>query len=577
MTPSTTPGHQRAKHDARSSNDAHGLPDRVPVLIIGAGPIGLALGVELGMHGVASLLVEQDTEVPSVPVKAMLLNPRALEQFRRWGIATTLRQAATTPPAWQKQVVLATSLTGREYGAFRQGLSFRGADDSDRVAESAQLVMQPTTTKVLRDRAVELGATVALGWRLVSLDQDENGCIAEVEQVTTGTRQVIGSDYLVGCDGAQSTVRVSAGISRSGRGGVAAHLLLHWESPEVFTHSRITPGAFNALYHPDGNALAVPIDEKSWCAHVAGYPVDLDLDTVDVDAIVQRIVGPDIPFTLTYKGVYKIHERIADRYRVGRLFLAGDAAHLCAPWGGHNMNAGMADALNLGWKLAATLMGWGGDALLDSYEAERRPIAVTNAVEASSNVDRWIETYETVLSTIDAEVLEADGHEAESRRRAWGDALWRGVRAQFDSEGITLDQRYHSEVIAEDPAPVTPWSATVYSPSSHPGHRAPHAWLSAQVSLYDAMGIGFSILYHPGDATAAMGFVAQANRIGIPLTPIELTDPIAAIRYDHPLTVVRPDQHVAWRGSADSDPTAVLLKITGCEDQVHEGATAALS
>lgn len=539
------------------------LPAKTQVLVVGGGPVGAALGIELTRRGVDVLVVEEADTIEQWPVKAMLLNPRTLEHFRRWGMAEAIRAAATTPVAWQRGLTLATSLTGSELGSFRNGFAFRATEESDRTAESAQVIMQPDTTQVLRATFERDGGHLALGWRVSALEQDGDGATVQIEHVATSLRQVVQCVYVVGCDGPASIVRRAAGIERTGRGGLAANLLLHWRSPQVLERSRLTPAAFTALYHPDGGALCVPIDAEHWCAHVAGYPVDVDITTVDVDSIVRRIVGPEVEFELVYAGVYKVHERIAERYRQGRFFIAGDAAHLYAPFGGHNMNSGLGDAVDLGWKLAAVLDGWAGEALLDSYTAERRPIAVTNAAEASGNVARFVAAGHSVTASMDVAHLDDPGVMAQTQRRAWGDALWSATKSQYLSDGICLDQRYESPVIVSDETVSEPWSSLALAVSSAPGHRAPHGWLADGDSLYDHFGPGFSLVVHEGGAASAEGFVSSATELGIPLSLVELTDPVLRARYEFPLTLVRPDQHVAWRGTPDVDSEAVLVAVTG--------------
>lgn len=554
-----------------TADGSAGLPLAVQTVIIGGGPVGCALGVELSGRGISCLVVDKDVEIPVAPVKAMYLNPRTMEHFRRWSIAETVRNAATTPKGWQRDVTMATSLSGGEMGSFRQGFDFRATEESDDVAESAQVVMQPDTLRVLRTRLMQNAGTLALGWECVALSQDESGCTVELVEAGTGRRHVVAAEFVAGCDGPQSIVRTSAGIPRSGLGGLSANLLLHFRAPELLENPALTPAAFTSLYHPEGNALCVPIDREHWCAHVAGYPVDVDLDELDVNAIITRIVGDGIAFELTFKGVYKVHERIADAYRSGRFFLAGDAAHLYAPFGGHNMNSGLGDAVDLGWKLAAVLQGWAGEDLLDSYEAERRPVALTNAKEASGNVARFVAAGKSAIQNMREFGHDGEGFEAEARRREWGTALWAATKPQYMSRGITLDQRYQSKVVMNDDGPVAPWNASSYAVSSMPGHRAPHAWLQDGSSLYDRFGTGFTLVTLPGYETHAASFAAAASEMGVPLATLVLTDPVAQAKYASPLVLVRPDQHVAWRGTDSSAAHSVLGTVTATIRSAVEG------
>lgn len=539
------------------------LPASTQVLIVGGGPVGSALGIELARRGVDCLVVEMNAELPTVPVKAMLLNSRTLEHMHRWGFSDELRSASTTPPGWQKGITYATSLTGRELGHFRDGFEFRATEESDESAESAQVIMQPDTVRVLRGKLVEFGGRYAGGWLVTAVTQDESGCTVELEHTGTKQTRSIRSDFVVGCDGAQSVVRNAAGIERSGRGGLGAVLLLHFRVPGLLEDARISPAAFTSLTHPEGGATIVPIGEDAFCAHIPGYPVDVDASTIDTDAIARRVIGSDREYEFTYVGAYKIHELVAERYRENRLFVAGDAAHLHAPAGGHNMNSGIADAVDLGWKLAAVLKGWGGDALLDSYTAERRPIAVTNAALASGNIARLVGATKAVEVDMSKVDFEASSIEAETRRRLWGDLLWQATRQQYVVRGTTVDNRYVSDVIVDDESVVAPWDSTVYQASSKPGHRAPHVRLADGTSLYDLFADGFTLVTREGFETESKAFETAAESLGIPLSTLVLTDARALAKYASPLVLVRPDQHVAWRGERASDASAVLHQATG--------------
>ncbi len=533
------------------------------VIVVGGGPVGCAVGLELRRHGVKCLILEKDAITPRYPVKAMFLNPRTLEFMRRWGIAGDIRAAATTPEGWRKGVTFATSLSGRDLGHYRDGFDFRAAEEGDDVSEGAQVIMQPDTLRVMRAALIESGAVYRDGVTVDEITTEQDGVAVALTDQATGDVTTVRATYVVGADGPQSLVRSTAGIERSGRGGIAANLLLHFRAEGLLDEVGPTPAAFTSLTSPTGSALVVPIDRETWCAHVAGYPVDVDVDTLDVSAIVRRIIGADRPFEVVFAGAYKIHERIADDYRAGRLFIAGDAAHLYAPFGGHNMNSGFGDAVNLGWKLGAVVNGWADDALLDTYGPERRPIAVTNATEASSNVARFVGTARSIIEEMSGVDVDAPGVEAESMRRAWGDRLWQGTKLQYVARGITLDQRYVSSAVAVDESEVAPWSSMTYTPSATPGHRLPHVWLDDGSSLYDHLGVGLTLLAAPS-AGAGIDEMRQAAAIaGVPLDVLELNSLALRVKCGAAMVLVRPDQHVAWRGNEVVDAAAVLAMASG--------------
>ncbi|WES63923.1 FAD-dependent monooxygenase [Microbacter sp. GSS18] len=539
------------------------IPTRTSVLIVGGGPVGCALAIELAHRGVDAVVVEKELVTPAVPVKAMLLNARTLEHMARWGIADDIRAAAVTPQGWLQGVTFGTSLTGRDLGHFREGFDFHTEQESDDLRERAQVVMQPDTLRVLRAAIQRSGATYAAGWEVLELAQDDE-VVARMRHVETGEERRIVAEYAVGADGPQSIVRTTAGITRSGRGGISANLLLHFRAPGVLDDYRLTPAAFSNLTHPEGGALVVPIGGDLFCAHVPGYPVDVDIDDIDLQELGRRIIGRDEEeVEFVYAGVYKVHERIADAYRAGRLFLAGDAAHLYAPFGGHNLNSGFGDAVDLGWKLAAVLNGWGGDGLLDSYEHERRPIAVRNASEASGNVARFVGEAKAIMTEMSETDYLAPGVEAEARRRAWGERLWSATRQQYISRGIVLDQRYASDIIVPDDATVPPWSSLRYDAVAKPGHRAPHVRLADGTSLYAAFGPDFTLVVAPGAEAAAARAHATAVEWGVPMSSVVVDDERARALYGAPLVLVRPDHHVAWRGDDEVEFAEVLDVATG--------------
>jgi len=248
---------------------------------------------------------------------------------------------------------------------------------------------------------------------------------------------------------------------------------------------------------------------------------------------------------------------LADRYRNGRVFLAGDAAHLNPPWGGHGFNTGIGDAVNIGWKLAAALDGWGGDGLLDSYEAERRPIAARTIGEATANMS----VLAPELSNHD---LNASGRGGEHARRAAAQVIHGAKDREFHSLGIVLGYQYDaSPVIVDDGTP--PLSeGQDYEPTARPGARLPHLWLPDGVSLYDRLGNGLSLLRLRDDADVGP-FIASATARRVPLTVVELRGQTLEKRYDASLLLVRPDQHVAWRGTSMDRATAgtIIDRIRG--------------
>jgi hypothetical protein len=352
------------------------------------------------------------------------------------------------------------------------------------------------------------------------------------------------------------------------------YMLIHWRAPRLRQSLTIGPAAFILVFNPDTKGLIHRIDEDRWTVHIPGFAPDEDITGFDVHGAVREYMGSDdIDFEITYAGPYKFHELIAETYRNGNLFLAGDVAHLYPPFGGHNMNSGFDDAVNLGWKLAAELQGWGGQGLLDSYTAERRPIALRNATEATRNAKQFALAAKEVGGSMFWEVLNAAGPDAEARRRAYGEQLYQTTFRNWMNDGIVLDQRYQqSPVIVDDGSAEPEWDPARYTPFAKPGHRAPHARTADGNSLYNSFGLGYTLLAFdhakPRDVEA---IVEAAEARQMPLHVLRLNDRGIAELYDDPLVLIRPDQHIAWRSTAaPDDPYALVDILRGAGDVTQD-------
>ena len=250
------------------------------------------------------------------------------------------------------------------------------------------------------------------------------------------------------------------------------------------------------------------------------------------------------------------HSLIADRYSSGRIFLAGDACHLHPPFGGYGMNMGFADGVDLGWKLAATLQGWGGKSLLASYEAERRPIHEWIIEEAIAN-------YNALGNHLLLPGLEAEGELGDATRREAGDVIFAAKQREFRTLGAVLGYCYEdSPVIVKDGSFGPPVNSSIYRPSAHPGCVAPHLWLADGTSLYDHFGTGFTLLVTSPDADTSDA-VQAAKELSIPMSVICPDDARLRARYAAKLALIRPDQHVVWRGDTIADFDSVLRTVTG--------------
>ena len=520
-------------------------PEGTEVLIVGAGPVGCALGVDLRLRGVRCAIVERDADI-SYDMRAMNNSMRTMEHMRRWGIADEIRSCSRVPPEFRRDLVFCTALHGRELGVFR-AYGFRPEDASEIAAEPGQPMSQKYTARVLRRRAIELGCEVHTGVEFEGLEPHDGGVVAHVAPTGAPERShTIRASYLVGADGGRSAVRAAAGIAMSGAGGLGKHVHAVIGCPDLLEDLSVSAGCFYVLFNPEVGGLVLPSDVDEFNLHLAGYAPDEEVSTEELEAKARIVIGrDDAPVEVKRNSPYLIHELTAETYRKGRVLLCGDACHLFCPFGGFNMNTGIDDAANLGWKLAAMLEGWGGEALLDSYTAERRPIALANSEAASDNVAALVAAIGGVIGD---GVPDGDTDADDAERRRLGAGLYEATYPEWNTHGIVLDQRYtDSPVIVDDGSDAPPWDRTRYVPLAKPGHRAPHAWLEDGVPLYDRLGSGLTLLDLGADADDVQAFRNGAAASDVPLAV--LAAPALAERYGAALVLVRPDQHVAWRGA----------------------------
>ncbi len=530
-----------AEHEVRDAPEAE-----TDVLIVGAGPVGCALAVDLRLRGVRCAIVERDEGI-SYDMRAMNNSMRTMEHMRRWGIAERIRRCSRVPPAFRQDLVFCTALHGHELGVFR-AYGFRPEDAEELASEPGAPMSQKYTARVLRSRAQELGCVVHTGWEFVEVAQSRDRVRARVSPSGShGRSQTISASYLVGCDGGRSSVRAGVGIAMTGAGALGKHIHAVVGCPALLEDLAVSAGCFYVLFNPQVGGLVLPSDVDEFNLHLAGYAPDEEISVDELAAKARVVVGRDVEVEIKRSSPYLIHELTAETYRRDRVLIAGDACHLFCPFGGFNMNTGIDDAANLGWKLAAALAGWGGDGLLGSYTEERRPIALANCAAASGNVTALVAAIGSVLG---AGVPDGAGAADDEARRSLGRRLYDETYAEWNTHGIVLDQRYKSSsVIVDDGSDAPAWDKTAYVPSAKPGHRLPHAWLAEGVSLYDRLGAGLTLL-DCGAAQAELDAFRRAASVrAVPLEVLTIGDRALAERYGAPLVLARSDQHVAWRGA----------------------------
>ncbi|SDN42580.1 2-polyprenyl-6-methoxyphenol hydroxylase [Actinacidiphila guanduensis] len=541
-------------------------PRTVDVLIVGAGPVGLAAAVELTSRGVRVAVVERARTATLVRAGAMGHTPRVVEHLRRWGLLQQVRDAWTFPPEWNQGIRLVTSLAGHELvpvppPAFRGPLG--AGVSAGEALRRPQTVFQHVFLEYLREREV----TAAGGWELVALHEDADAVAAEVVEVDSGERRTVRAAYVLGTDGGRSTTRRLAGIERDGGHATEKRLRLIVRTGDISARVGAAPSGTNIVLNARASGFLAAVSTREWRVYAGPFPLEYEPGEEELLATARAAFGFDLDLELVSATTFHHATRIARTFRRGRVLLAGDAAHVRTPGG--NLGEGIGDVVNLGWKLAAVLAGHAPPALLDSYDEERRP---HNARVAEHALERARRSQAT-LAEIRRGGIPHDADlspEAAARRSAIGERL---RRDRPGTDGITFDERYDgSSAIWYEPGQrgtEPPWRPDVYEDDARPGHRAPDGLVDPYGgTLYDRIGTSFALLVLTGDRSVEHAFAREAAARSLPFTVVHLTDPAARALYAAPNVLVRPDQHVAWRGAS--------LPAGGAEavlDHVLGGAT----
>jgi 2-polyprenyl-6-methoxyphenol hydroxylase-like FAD-dependent oxidoreductase len=536
-----------------------------PILIVGGGPVGLALACDLGMRGVSCLLVEQGEGLPDHP-RATAINSRSMEFMRRWGIADAVH-AAGTPDDFPHTALYCTSLTGYEIARIERP-SHGGREPIKQSPERPQRCNQLFLDPILEKRARSFDH---VEWRhrcsLESVSQTDDRVVATVHDRKNDRRLQITASYLVDCSGGRSVIRPALGIEMSGSSYLGHFLSIFIRAPELWNHHAMGKAALVTFVDAKGlwrNLVSLDGRELYRLGLTGKQYYDAP-DQVDAEGFFRQAIGKDVPHEILSVRRWMARNIVADRYRHGRIFLAGDAAHLNHPASGLGLNTGLGDVVDLGWKLSAVLAGWGGARLLDSYEPERRPVGIRNIGHAgdSHNNERQQPTHPEIAMDTTA------GAEA---RRKMGEDLVRIQTRRVITDGLALGYQYApSPIVCSDGTAPSPSSTIEYHPTTAPGSRAPHAWLSDGRSTLDLFGNGFTLLrLGAGAPRPSMMERAFAER-QVPLTTISIVDPAIATLYERPLVLVRPDGHVAWRGDQEStNPLAVVDHVRGANTAAFE-------
>jgi 2-polyprenyl-6-methoxyphenol hydroxylase-like FAD-dependent oxidoreductase len=533
---------------------------KVPVLIVGGGPVGLALAGELGSRGVGCLLVEQ-TDGTIVTPKMNEVNVRTMEFCRRWGIADKVHNCPF-PQDHARDAVFITSFTGYELGRIPRP-AVAGAKPEPWSPMRLQTCSQMWFDPILRDFALTWPCVeLRYRTRLERFEDMGSAVRCGIIDLKTGEHETIEADYLVACDGATSAIRNELNIGLTGQGilGYPAHLF--FRSPDFLKRVGKAEGTFFLAIDRDGlwaNIRIVDPLNAVWRLMVVDGDGKQTPESIDKDAMIRRAVGR--PFEVEWVGcsIWTRRSLVAERYAKGRVFLAGDAVHQLSPTGAMGMNTGIGDVVDLGWKLAAVAQGWGGSKLLDSYSAERQPIGA-RAINHTSDFHLSHGKFHDGFAAI-----EDDTPEGRALRAEVGPELVREVGRMFRTIGLQLGYRYEdSPIIVPDDTDPVPDDPEKFVASARPGSRAPHVALANGRSMLDLYGRGFVLARFGPEAPEDQEIVKAAKARGVPIKVEAIDNPEAAAIYETRLVLVRPDGHVAWRGNDAPDSSiAVIDRVRG--------------
>jgi 2-polyprenyl-6-methoxyphenol hydroxylase-like FAD-dependent oxidoreductase len=548
----------------------HDFSEVAEVLIVGGGPCGLTLAIELGRRGISVALVDAKSSTARNP-QANATQARTMEHFRRLGFSDEIRRLGL-PPDYPTDIAYFTRYSGHELARFRLPPS-RQADAIARrsagswsAAELPHRVSQKFVEEVLRRHAESTpGVSLHYGWRLQSFEETTAGVTAQIEDVTSGERRAQSVLYLIGADGARSTVRRQLGISLVGETGIKRDFFggrmvaVYLRAPKFYDLTGHDRAWMYWAFNSERRSWLVAVNGRDEFAfHTQLKPGEEEIPLTESRAreLFLQVMGISIEVELLAIDTWIAgHSLVAEKFASGRVYIGGDAAHLFTPAGGLGYNTAVEDAVNLGWKLASSIKGIAGPALLESYEYERQRTARRNTRYASQLAD-------SIGNFVPMSALEADGTEGDSARRVAGEYLQSHARREFNIPGITFGARYDgSTAILSDGTSAPDDAANLYVPTATPGGRPPHFWLPDGKSIYDLFNRDWTLLCFDAPSVSTTGVTLAAARLGIDLTVVELDSPEGRQLYGAALTLIRPDQIVAWRGSGEGLEADAILSV----------------
>lgn len=549
------------------------------VAIVGGGPVGLMLALFLDRHNISCVVFNKEIDSRWHP-KGNTHNSRTMEHYRRLGISSAIRKLGL-PREHPRDVTYYTRYNAWELARIpmaSEALRIRQMAEESPTAQVPEPLLRANQMYVekylLEHAATRNNITLKFGWNVTDIQQNKEVVIIEAEPTHKGAKQIWHSSYLVGCDGAHSFTRRHLGIDYQGHSKLEQSFLggrmisSYIKAPEI--HQRILKNKKSWLYNvisPDLRMLLISLngDDEFLMMTKAEHPKKMPDDKKIIETI-RRGTGENIAVSImAHRSWMGGAALVAEKFSCDRVLIAGDASHLFSPTGGFGMNTGIDGVANLAWKLAAMLQGWGGPKLLESYEAERKPIAKRNTSAARALTQR-------VGEIAVPDNLEEDSPTGSQARKNMGEVL-KSFSPQFSSIGVELGARYDGSTLIFPDISAPADSFEVYHPCAIPGGRLPHLWcetsikavgLESRQSLFDALGIGFTLLRIGNDAPQGGGFLTHAKKRKIPLKVLTLAKLPAWDLYQRKLVLVRPDQHIAWRGDrSPENPGNILERCVG--------------
>jgi 2-polyprenyl-6-methoxyphenol hydroxylase-like FAD-dependent oxidoreductase len=537
------------------------------VLIVGAGPVGLTLAIDLAWRGIDVTIVETRARAAPPEPKCNHVAARTMEIFRRLGLAEAVRNAGL-PADYAHDISYRTSFTGQELTRIaipcrRDRFTMTdGPDCNWPTPEPPHRINQIYLEPILFEHAAAQPRIRIINRTSVEdvMVEDDSATVS-LRDLDSGTTRRVKCRYLIGCDGARSVVRKAIGAELSGDAIIQRVQSTYIRAPGLIDRQQTASAWGTGAINPRRSGMVYAIDgHERWLVHNYMKPGETEFEAVDRDACLRTIlgVGADFQYEVISKEDWYGRRLIANKFRDRCAFIAGDASHIWVPYAGFGMNAGIADAMNLSWLLAAHLNGWAPASILDAYEAERWPITSQVSRFAMSHAEAEIRRRGAV-----PEAIEDAGPEGDLVRAEVGRLAYEINVQQYACAGLNFGTYYErSPIIAYDGAEQPAYTMDSYTPSTVPGCRTPHLWCEDGVSLYDAMGPEFTLLkFDPAADVAALESAARQR--GVPLKVLQIK-PTAAVYDGSRLVLSRPDQHVAWRGDRlPPDPLALIDHVRG--------------